>query len=185
MKGCHKTRPDIPALDPGIKREVKILRANGIETFESCQGGHGHAYPEPTIRFHGHNPQGFRALAIALEYDLRPACLRRIWPIIEGEPTGPYWEMTFVRKPGNKRVTSLRYLTAHSVHREASRRFLSTLNRDSILHGKSLLLRLIELQYVRRFPVGEFTERSEPEEKATLKRAARPRRYELLPTPSA
>jgi hypothetical protein len=24
--------------------------------------------------------------------------LRRIWPVIEGEPTGPSWEMTFSRQ---------------------------------------------------------------------------------------
>lgn len=47
---------------------VNVLTSAGIETFESCEGGAGHAYPEPTVRFHGHRAEGFRALAVALEY---------------------------------------------------------------------------------------------------------------------
>jgi hypothetical protein len=82
-------------LDPGIKHYVEVLAANGVETFESCQGGEGHCMPEPTVRFHGAKPDGFRALAIALEHGLPVLDLRRYWPIIDGEPTGPYWEMTF------------------------------------------------------------------------------------------
>ena len=73
-------------LDPGIAREVEILRAGGIETFESCEGGVGHAYPEPTVRFHGGRAEGFRALAVAAENALQVQALRRTWPIIDGEP---------------------------------------------------------------------------------------------------
>jgi hypothetical protein len=40
-------------LDSGIRDAVLLLRENGIETIESCQGGNGHAYPEPTVRFAG------------------------------------------------------------------------------------------------------------------------------------
>jgi hypothetical protein len=82
-------------LDPGIKHAVEMLRAGGIETFESCQGGEGHCYPEPTVRFHGDRSEGMRALAVALRASLRVSALRRTWPIIDGEPTGPHWEMTF------------------------------------------------------------------------------------------
>ncbi len=28
---------------------VEVLRAAGVETFESCEGGAGHSYPEPTV----------------------------------------------------------------------------------------------------------------------------------------
>lgn len=45
-------------LDSGIRPYVKILDDNGIETFESCQGGDGHCFPEPTIRFHGVRGEG-------------------------------------------------------------------------------------------------------------------------------
>jgi hypothetical protein len=82
-------------LDPGIAPYVKVLHENGVETFESCDGGPGHAMPEPTIRFHGERPEGFRALAVARTYNMPVGELRRFWPIIDGEPTGPYWAMTF------------------------------------------------------------------------------------------
>lgn len=83
-------------IDPGIACAVRILVEAGIETFESCEGGAGHAYPEPTIRFHGGRPEGFRALAIALGGgQLKVRELRRVWPILDGEPTGPWWEITF------------------------------------------------------------------------------------------
>jgi hypothetical protein len=42
-----------PPLDEGIREFVVILIANGVETFESCEGGRGHCYAEPTIRFRG------------------------------------------------------------------------------------------------------------------------------------
>jgi hypothetical protein len=84
-----------PPLDEGIKREVEILVAGGIETYESCQGGPGHAYLEPAVRFYGERSEGFKALAIALQNNLRPSDLRRRWSIEDGEPVGPFWEMTF------------------------------------------------------------------------------------------
>jgi hypothetical protein len=86
-----------PSFDKGISNEVKTLIKAGIETFESCEGGKGHAYTEPTIRFHGDRSEGFRALAIALQNGLQVSSIRRIWPIIQGEPTGPWWEMTFYK----------------------------------------------------------------------------------------
>lgn len=87
-----------PPLDEGIKHEVEILVEGGIETYESCESGPGHCYPEPTVRFHGEREEGFKALAIALQNGLKPSKLGRIWTIIDGEPTGPYWEMTFYSK---------------------------------------------------------------------------------------
>ena len=84
-----------PPLDPGIEDAVIALRAAGVETFESCEGGDGHAYPEPTVRFHGERPAGFVALAAAMYAGLPVKDLRRVWPVLDGEPTGPWWEMTF------------------------------------------------------------------------------------------
>ncbi len=86
-----------PPLDPGIKRYVEILNDRGIETFESCQGGKGHSYFEPTIRFCGERSEGFKAFAIAQQHALPVADIRRVWPVVDGEPTGPHWEMTFRR----------------------------------------------------------------------------------------
>lgn len=84
-----------PPLDPGIKRAVEILFSHGIETYESCEGGPGHSYPEPAVRFHGDRSEGFKALAIALQHALPVKCIRRIWNIIDGEPVGPDWEIVF------------------------------------------------------------------------------------------
>lgn len=92
--------PDLPVpecLDPGIRPYVEALMDQGVETFESCESGEGHCFAEPTIRFHGQREEGFRALAAALEVGLPVAAIRRVWRIIDGEPTGPDWEMTFWR----------------------------------------------------------------------------------------
>ena len=87
-----------PPLDDGIRKYVEILSSAGIETYESCQAGTGHAYSEPAVRFHGDQAEGFRALAIASQHSLPVSAIRRFWSIIDGEPHGPYWEMTFKSK---------------------------------------------------------------------------------------
>lgn len=84
-----------PPLDPGIARAVLVLRGAGVETFESCQGGEGHSYKEPAVRFDGEPAIGFRALAVAMENGLPVAALRRVWRMDYGEPTGPWWELVF------------------------------------------------------------------------------------------
>jgi hypothetical protein len=82
-------------MDVGIRPYVDAFRSEGFETFESCEGGGGHAYSEPTIRFHGDRSEGMRALAFAQQRSLPVTAVRRTWPVIDGEPTGPWWEMTF------------------------------------------------------------------------------------------
>jgi hypothetical protein len=84
---------DYPNLDPGIRRAVRVLQEAGVETFESREGGEDHAYPEPTIRFHGYRSAGWRALCAAQEHGLPVSQLRRKWPLIDREPVGPYWEL--------------------------------------------------------------------------------------------
>ena len=71
----------------------------GVETFESCEGGDGHAYTEPTIRFHGERGEGLRALGVALQSGIKVTALRRTWPINDGEPTGPWWEIVLLLPP--------------------------------------------------------------------------------------
>jgi hypothetical protein len=88
------------ALDKEIADAVKLLMNAGVETFESCQGGEGHAYLEPTVRFHGDRFEGFKAFAVAMRHGLPVYGLRRIWTMRDGEPTGPYWEMVFTAPPG-------------------------------------------------------------------------------------
>lgn len=72
-----------------------VLRAAGVETFESCEGGDGHTFPEPPVRFYGGHVEGFRAFAAAAEVSLPVLEVRRTWPILDGAPTGPWRELTF------------------------------------------------------------------------------------------
>jgi hypothetical protein len=82
-------------LDAGIEQAVHALRAAGIETYESCEGGPGHVFAEPTIRFTGQPSEGYRAVALALEQGLPVYALKRVWTIEAGELTGPVWEIVF------------------------------------------------------------------------------------------
>src|SRR5579859_1751142 len=103
MKGAPRPNPKHPTawlngstegLDPGIRKAVERLQASGIETFESCEGGPGHSFPEPTVRFHGTPEAGWRAVGICLAYGLPILFLRRVWYITDGnEPNGPQWEI--------------------------------------------------------------------------------------------
>ncbi|MDE0534524.1 MAG: hypothetical protein OXI01_24195 [Albidovulum sp.] len=86
---------EIDGIDNLILPYVDILRKEGIETVQSCQGGEGHAYPVPTIEFDGEASEGWRALAIALQHQLPVYDLNRKWSIENFVPVGPIWEMTF------------------------------------------------------------------------------------------
>lgn len=87
-----------PPLEHGIEKAVLVLRENGIETFESCQGGDGHSSSHPMVRFHGGLGEGHKALGIALIYGLPVSELLREWTVIDEEPTGPYWRMVFYKQ---------------------------------------------------------------------------------------
>lgn len=88
----------LPGLDVGIAHYVAILRSQGIETCESCEGGTGHAFPEPTINFFGQAGEGLRAVAAAMTYGLPIAELRRVWSVQDSELVGPLWAITFRTK---------------------------------------------------------------------------------------
>lgn len=81
-------------LDPGIRQAVLLLRSQGIATFESCEGGHGHACPEPMIRFHGNSYEGFKAFAIAKNHGLNVLSIAYEYSESNGWLEGPYWKMT-------------------------------------------------------------------------------------------
>jgi hypothetical protein len=94
--GSDSTKGPVPGrIDPEIARAVSILQQGGVETFESCQGGPGHAFPEPTVRFYGTPAAGPRALAVCMDHGLPVSALRRVWYIENNEPTGPNWEIVF------------------------------------------------------------------------------------------
>lgn len=85
-------------LDAGIKRYVLALRSGGVETFESCEGGEGHAFTEPTVRIHGGVAEGFRAFGIARQFDLPVFKLRLSYTVSDGMLKGPWWELVFTTK---------------------------------------------------------------------------------------
>src|SRR5258706_13154123 len=82
-------------LDPDIRHYVLVLSSQGVDTCQSCQGGPGDCYLEPTIEFRGGKGEGPRAVGAALAYDLPVTELRREWEIRDGEMHGPIWTMTF------------------------------------------------------------------------------------------
>ena len=97
------------SIDAGIARFVKVLRDAGIETCGSCESGEGHIYPRPQVQFYGGQAEGFRALAVALQAQLPVRTLNRYWSIIDGEPTGPHWQLIFWEreiKDGERKVVS-------------------------------------------------------------------------------
>jgi hypothetical protein len=85
-----------PPLDEGIRDIVCKLISQGVETFESCEGGEGHTFPEPTVRFEGDIGEGPRAFAVAVSFGLPVSRLRRTWGVRDGMLHGPWWEMTFI-----------------------------------------------------------------------------------------
>lgn len=96
----ERSKRELPGLDPGIAHYVWVLHALGVETYESCEGGTGHAYTEPTICFHGVSSAGFIAFAMAQQHGF-PVCeLRRFWSVIDGELVGPRWALVLSRKSG-------------------------------------------------------------------------------------
>jgi len=85
-------------LDPGIARAVKILMENGVDTCQSCQGGPGHSYPEPTVDLRGGEGAGWKALGVCLDYGLPVLELRRVWTVGRPDrvPDGrPLWQIVF------------------------------------------------------------------------------------------
>lgn len=85
------------ALDSGIRRAVLVLRRAGVETFESCDGSHGHAFTVPTVKFHGNAWAGYKAFAVAMENGLPAARIQMVWDEVDRQLQGPWWEITFSR----------------------------------------------------------------------------------------
>ena len=93
-------------LDPWIKPFVLRLIEEGVETYESCDGGPDHSFPEPTIRFHGPLAEGYRVMWIALALGWPVNSVRRVWQCIEKEFDGPRWEITLYRKKSSRSLKS-------------------------------------------------------------------------------
>lgn len=86
-------------LDAGIRFAVRVLHARGVETCQSCQGGPGHAYPEPTVELQAlaDDALGFIALAALQEYHLPVTSLSITWRVANGMPYEKLWRITFFR----------------------------------------------------------------------------------------
>lgn len=82
-------------IDPGIRRAVLLLRSEGVNTLESCQGGEGHPCAEPLIRFVGGASAARRAVAAALKHRLPVMQLRYAFTVIDGALEAPCWELAF------------------------------------------------------------------------------------------
>lgn len=98
---------EIEGLDEGIRPAVEILSKHGFITYESCQGGKGHTYPEATVRFYGGEYDLLRAYDICEIYKLNLIEGKRIFrkePVYDENKNwlelGPAWtiptnELTF------------------------------------------------------------------------------------------
>lgn len=86
-------------LDAGIRFAVRVLHAAGFETCQSCQGGLGHSYPEPTVETTAlaDDSSGFGALAALQEYGLPVAAVAIVWPVRNGLPYEKNWRVTFYK----------------------------------------------------------------------------------------
>lgn len=94
-------RPDTfyKGLDVGIRFAVRVLHAAGFETCQSCQGGKGHTYDEPTIEMiaTGDDSRGFGALDALRSYGLSVNAIAVVWPVRNGYPYEKNWRITFTK----------------------------------------------------------------------------------------
>src|ERR1035437_172045 len=100
MKAAPDNEFRTELLDRWISYAVLVLHKAGVRTYESCAGGRGHAFPEPTIRFEGTRRDAFRAAAVARDHGLPVYHLRQFWRLNEEGTERPAWELTFFPKAG-------------------------------------------------------------------------------------
>lgn len=70
-------------IDEKIRIAVEILNKHGFETWESCQGGNGHCFDLPTVRFWGTEFDLIRAYRLCENYDLRVFQASRVYRTTE------------------------------------------------------------------------------------------------------
>ena len=85
-------------LDPGIADAVHVLRAAGINTSQSCEGGDGHTRSEPIVEFRGDFAEALRAVAAAVDNGIPIQELRRVWHVRFHTIEGPWWALSL--RPG-------------------------------------------------------------------------------------
>lgn len=109
----------INSLDPIIKDAVILLNKYGYKTFESCQGGDGHCYPEPTVRFFGDEFDLIRAYELCSIHGLNVFNAKRVYrktdvysEVTDGISIGDNWD-----KPFNE-LTFLIHSKTDSIYRQ-------------------------------------------------------------------
>lgn len=86
-------------LDDGIRDAVVLLNQHGIETHESCEGGVGHSYTEPTVAFSDDGSKGMHALGVCLQHGLPVSSLQQVWQVSENNTIHQIvWRIVFFKK---------------------------------------------------------------------------------------
>jgi hypothetical protein len=70
---------DYEQLDPGIVGTVKFLREAGVRTVSSCEGGDGHPYADPMVRFLGDVAEARRVVRLSRREGLIPFEIAKSW----------------------------------------------------------------------------------------------------------
>lgn len=104
----HHVQPDefYAGIDAGVRFAVRVLHAAGIETCQSCEGGQGHAYTEPSVDMRADGPHragGFRALSALADYGLHVRRIELVWDVVDDLPTERIWRVV-LRKAHSERA---------------------------------------------------------------------------------
>ena len=79
FEALNWNREILSVVDDGIRPVVEILNNHGFKTFELCEGGKGHCYSDPTVRFYGSEIDLIRAFEICLCYKLNVFEVKRVY----------------------------------------------------------------------------------------------------------
>lgn len=97
--GCEDMKKREFGLDAGIQGAVVLLCKAGVETVQSCEGGEGHSYPEPTVDFMGGKGAGLYALSVCVEHNLPVKELCKVWIVDDDRMiTEILWRIVFYEK---------------------------------------------------------------------------------------
>lgn len=108
------------AIDAGIRFAVRVLHARGFETCQSCEGGEGHAYPEPTVDMISgpSDAAGFGALDVLASFGLPVSTVGQVWSVDGlGRPYGEVWRITFFRPFPERADEELMFLWGYQAQR--------------------------------------------------------------------
>ncbi len=106
MKNQRKSHTDRKIdwsfIDEVIRPVVELLNKYGFKTFESCQGGKGHCFELPTVRFYGSEFDLIRAYELCALYKINVFQANRVFRktdiyknINHGESIGRSWDEPF------------------------------------------------------------------------------------------